>query len=602
MPVPEAVARTSCASSAAPCGMSGPEPLTYADAGVSLRRPTRSSTGCARRSPPRARRGVLGDLGGFAGLLSAGGYRDPVLVAGTDGVGTKLLLQRDAGRLRDAGIDLVGMCVNDVLTHRRDAGAVPRLRRRSAGSIPSASRRSSRASPTAAGRPAARCSAARRRSCPTCTREADFDLAGFALGIAERDGARRRRRASPRATSLIGLAVGRRPLQRLLARAPPARARRSRPRTTRRTGCSRRRASTRPRCARCSRPCDVRAMAHVTGGGIPGNLPRVLPEGLGARLDAGAWERPAVFDWLAGLGVERGRDAPRLQPAASAISRSCPAERRRAPRPRRPSARRRGRSAPSSPARASRSSECYAVGVLVSGSGSNLQALIDRSHGREIDDRRRRLQPGRCVRARTRAGAAGIATAVFPLADTPTARRATARWRRGWRRAASSSSSARASWSCSTPASSARFPGAYQRASVAAARVPRLDTRSRTPCEAGVRETGVTVISSTRASTPGRVLAQAACPCTTMTRRRPCARRIHAVEHRLLPATVKALARRTGRRRRGKGTTVRIKRALISVSDKTGLDVFATGSRSCGVELIVDLRHRCAPRRSWGSR
>ena len=97
-------------------GMSGPEPLSYAQAGVSLAAADavvgRLQRAVASTRTPR----VLGDLGGFAGLVSAGGYRDPVLVAGTDGVGTKLLLQRETGRLRDSGVDLVAMCVNNVLT------------------------------------------------------------------------------------------------------------------------------------------------------------------------------------------------------------------------------------------------------------------------------------------------------------------------------------------------------------------------------------------------------------------------------------------------------------------------------------------------------
>jgi phosphoribosylformylglycinamidine cyclo-ligase len=132
----------------------------------------------------------------------------------------------------------------------------------------------------------------------------DLDLAGFALGIVERD-AIIDGSAVAAGDAVIGLAAsgvhanGFTLVRRLLERAGlgPGDAPGDLLAPTRIYA----RASAGLRAA-----CDVRAMAHITGGGLPGNLPRVLPAGLGARVDEGRWQAPAVFAWLAGLGVERG--------------------------------------------------------------------------------------------------------------------------------------------------------------------------------------------------------------------------------------------------------------------------------------------------------
>jgi phosphoribosylformylglycinamidine cyclo-ligase len=131
----------------------------------------------------------------------------------------------------------------------------------------------------------------------------DLDLAGFALGIVERDAIIDGSRVTA-GDALIGLAAsgvhsnGFTLVRRLLERAGlgPADAPGDLLAPTRIYA----RAAAALRAA-----CDVRAMAHITGGGIPGNLPRVLPAGLAARVDEGSWPAPAVFTWLAGLGVER---------------------------------------------------------------------------------------------------------------------------------------------------------------------------------------------------------------------------------------------------------------------------------------------------------
>jgi len=280
----------------------GPEPLSYEGAGVSLQAADavveRVRRAVASTRTPR----VLGDLGGFAGLVSAGGYRDPVLVAGTDGVGTKLLLQRESGRLGDSGVDLVGMCVNDVLT----CGAEPTLFLDyiAVGRL-DAERVAEVVEGVAAGCREAGCArlGGETAELPDMSGADDLDLAGFALGIVERDAIVDGSRVVE-GDALIGLAAsglhsnGFTLVRRLLERAGlgPGDAPGDLLAPTRIYA----RAAASLRAA-----CDVRAMAHITGGGVPGNLPRVLPEGLAARVDERRWAAPAVFAWLAGLGVER---------------------------------------------------------------------------------------------------------------------------------------------------------------------------------------------------------------------------------------------------------------------------------------------------------
>jgi phosphoribosylformylglycinamidine cyclo-ligase len=282
--------------------MKAPEPLSYAQAGVSLQAADavveRVRRAVASTRTPR----VLGDLGGFAGLVSAGGYRDPVLVAGTDGVGTKLLLQRAAGRLRDSGIDLVGMCVNDVLT----CGAEPALFLDyiAVGRL-DAERVADVVEGVADGCREAGCAllGGETAELPDMYGADDLDLAGFALGIVERD-AIIDGSAVADGDAVIGLAAsglhsnGFTLVRRLLERAGlgPEDAPGDLLAPTRIYA----RASASLRAA-----CQVRAMAHITGGGLPGNLPRVLPAGLAARVDERRWRAPAVLGWVAGLGVER---------------------------------------------------------------------------------------------------------------------------------------------------------------------------------------------------------------------------------------------------------------------------------------------------------
>ncbi len=281
---------------------SGAEPLSYAQAGVSLDAADAIVDRVRRAVSSTRTPRVLGDLGGFAGLVSAGGYRDPVLVAGTDGVGTKLLLQRESGRLRDSGVDLVGMCVNDVLTCGAEPAlfldyiAVGRLDPERVADVVEG---------VADGCRQAGCAllGGETAELPDMYGDDDLDLAGFALGIVERDelidGS-----AVAEGDAVIGLAAsglhsnGFTLVRRLLERAgaTPADAPGDLLAPTRIYA----RASAALRAA-----CDVRAMAHITGGGLPGNLPRVLPDGLAARLDERHWAVPDVFGWIARLGVER---------------------------------------------------------------------------------------------------------------------------------------------------------------------------------------------------------------------------------------------------------------------------------------------------------
>jgi phosphoribosylformylglycinamidine cyclo-ligase len=236
-----------------------------------------------------------GDLGGFAGLYELDG--EQLLAASTDGVGTKLVLARKAGRLRDAGIDLAAHCVNDVLTTGAeplfflDYVAAGELDLEEVAEIVEGAAEVCRAAGCAI-------LGGETAELPGVYARGELDAAGTCVGLVRRadliDGSRVRAGDAvlglpssglhANGFSLVRRLVGDGPFDADLLLAPTrlylddVRSLRAR--------------------------FDVRALAHITGGGIPGNLPRVLPDGLDAEIDWDSWERPSVFAWLRENGVE----------------------------------------------------------------------------------------------------------------------------------------------------------------------------------------------------------------------------------------------------------------------------------------------------------
>jgi phosphoribosylformylglycinamidine cyclo-ligase len=239
--------------------------------------------------------GVEGGFGGFAGLFALDERR--LLAASTDSVGSKLVLSRRAGRLRDAGRDLASHCIDDVLTtgaeplflldyvaaHRLDLEQVAEL-------VEGAAEVCRVAGCALLGGETA--------ELPGVYREDELDFAGTCVGLVDRDRLIDGSRCGPgdvvlgltssglhtNGFSLVRELVGEgefdadlllRPHRLYLAEVRELRAR-----------------------------ADVKALAHVTGGGILGNLTRVLPEGVGVELDWDAWQRPPVYAWLDEQGVE----------------------------------------------------------------------------------------------------------------------------------------------------------------------------------------------------------------------------------------------------------------------------------------------------------
>jgi phosphoribosylformylglycinamidine cyclo-ligase len=284
------------------------QPLTYAGAGVSLEAADELVERIRGAVQSTENRNVVGGVGGFAGLF-APSLADPLLAAGCDGVGTKVLLGRAAGRYRGLGVDLVAMCVNDVIT----SGARPAffLDVITCGALVP-ERIAELVEGVAEGCREAGCALLGGETAehPDMMAADDFDLAGFCVGMCERremvGGAR-----IVEGDRIIALASsgphsnGFSLIRRLLERAGVSLDDRPEP-----LGMTVADALLEPTriYARAVRALigsvDPHGMAHITGGGIPGNLTRVFPAGLGADVDMSTWERPAVFSWLASLGVE----------------------------------------------------------------------------------------------------------------------------------------------------------------------------------------------------------------------------------------------------------------------------------------------------------
>lgn len=287
--------------------MNSDRSLTYKDAGVDIE----AGDALVERIKPLARRtarpGLLGGIGGFGGLfaLDPVRYPQPVLVAGTDGVGTKLRLALDLGRLDTVGIDLVAMCVNDIIVQGAeplfflDYYATGRLDVDAAEAVVHG---------IAAGCEQAGCAllGGETAEMPGMYAPGDIDLAGFAVGVVNRDRLIDGSAVRP-GDVLLGLASsgphsnGYSLIRRILDIQPGAA---SLPWEDTTLG------------AHLLRPtriyvksllgllgaCEVHALAHITGGGLPGNVARVLPATADACIDPRSWQRPAVFDWLQNTG------------------------------------------------------------------------------------------------------------------------------------------------------------------------------------------------------------------------------------------------------------------------------------------------------------
>lgn len=290
--------------------MTGGKGLTYAEAGVDIDAGNALVERIKPAAQATARPGVMSGLGGFGALfdLKAAGYTDPVLVAATDGVGTKLKIAIDTGDVSTIGIDLVAMCVNDLVcqgaeplffldyfaTGKLDTGQAARI-------IEGIAEGCRRAGAALIGGETA--------EMPGLYAPGDFDLAGFAVGAMERGA------ALPEGVAerdvLLGLASdgvhsnGYSLVRKVvevsgLGWADPA--------PFAEAGVSLGAALLTPTrlyvrpALEAVRSGGVHALAHITGGGLTENLPRVLPEGLGAEIALGSWPLPPVFGWLAAAG------------------------------------------------------------------------------------------------------------------------------------------------------------------------------------------------------------------------------------------------------------------------------------------------------------
>jgi phosphoribosylformylglycinamidine cyclo-ligase len=284
------------------------KPVTYRDAGVDIDEGDRLVSRIRRMVRTTHRKEVLGEIGGFAGFFRfpSRKFRDPVLVSGTDGVGTKVKVASMAGVLDTVGIDLVAMCVNDILVH----GAEPLffLDYYATGSL-SARDGARVVSGVAEGCRQAGCAllGGETAEMPSVYARGDFDLAGFAVGAVDRRRIVDGRGVRP-GDALVGLSssglhsngyslarkvvfgvLGIRLRQRVPEWGATAAEELLRPT----------RIYVRPVLS-LLRKTRVLGMAHITGGGIPGNLPRSLPGGLTAVVDRSSWEVPPVFRTICG--------------------------------------------------------------------------------------------------------------------------------------------------------------------------------------------------------------------------------------------------------------------------------------------------------------
>ncbi|MGH1417776.1 MAG: phosphoribosylformylglycinamidine cyclo-ligase [Hyphomicrobiaceae bacterium] len=288
-------------------------PITYRDAGVDI---DAGNTLVEQIKPlvkATNRKGADGEIGGFGGLfdLKATGFKDPVLVSATDGVGTKLKIAIDSGQHATIGIDLVAMCVNDLIVQGAeplfflDYFATGKLDVAQAKDVISGIAEGCKLAGAAL-------VGGETAEMPGMYREGDYDLAGFSVGAVERD------EILPRAEMTVGDVIVALPsagihsngyslVRRLVENenlAWDAKAPWQQESTVAHALLCPTRIYVKALLSTLKGPggTGIRALAHITGGGITENVPRVLPEDFAAQIDLNAWTLPPVFDWLSKAG------------------------------------------------------------------------------------------------------------------------------------------------------------------------------------------------------------------------------------------------------------------------------------------------------------
>ncbi|MBT8474794.1 MAG: phosphoribosylformylglycinamidine cyclo-ligase [Alphaproteobacteria bacterium] len=286
----------------------GKNGLSYAKAGVDIDAGNALVDRIKPAAKATARPGVMSGLGGFGALfdLKAAGYSDPILVGATDGAGTKLRIAIDTGELDSVGVDLVAMCVNDLVCQ----GAEPLffLDYYATGKL-SVDNAARVIDGIARGCKGAGCAliGGETAEMPGMYPPGDFDLAGFAVGAIERG--QDLPRGITKGDVLLGVASdgvhsNGYSLVRKIVEVSGLGWDASCPWGGGTLGAELLRSTrlyVQGAMAAIREDC-VRAFAHITGGGLTENLPRVMPEGLRCEIDLDAWELPPVFRWLAEAG------------------------------------------------------------------------------------------------------------------------------------------------------------------------------------------------------------------------------------------------------------------------------------------------------------
>lgn len=284
------------------------KPITYKDAGVDID----AGEALVRRIGPAAkatrRPGADAELGGFGGLfdLKAAGFADPVLVAATDGVGTKLKIAIETGFYEGIGQDLVAMCVNDIVVQGAeplfflDYYATGKLKVDAAATVVEGIARACKASGCAL-------IGGETAEMPGLYAPNDFDLAGFSVGAVER-GAILPKKAAMKAGDVIigvastgvhsnGFSLVRRVVERV-GLSYDSCATFDNPKTLGEALMTPTALYVKSALA-AMKAATIKGFAHITGGGITENVPRCLPDGLDAEIDLSSWTPLPVFSWLA---------------------------------------------------------------------------------------------------------------------------------------------------------------------------------------------------------------------------------------------------------------------------------------------------------------